>query len=70
MFNKYLKLSIFILLIISLLLIIFYGLFGSSISYLSLKEIKKDRELKEDLIETIEINGIEAVYESTDKLFY
>ena len=37
--NYKIKLSIFILLLISLLIIIYYGIFGFSVSYLSVKEI-------------------------------
>ena len=56
--NYKLKLSIFIILIMILLVTLYYGIFGFSVSYLSESEIKENRNLKENLISYFKINGI------------
>ena len=68
--NYKLKLSVFIILFIILLVTLYYGIFGFSVSYLSESEIKESRELKEDLINYFKINGIETVYDNTSDIYY
>lgn len=68
--NYKLKLSIFIILIIILLVTLYYGVFGFSVSYLSESEIKENRELKENLISYFKINGIETVYDKVSDIYY
>jgi len=67
---KKFKLIIFILLIISFMIVLFYGIFGVTISFLSSKEIKANRELKEDLINKIKINNLETVYDKQNNTYY
>ena len=59
-----------IILIILLGLILFIGVFGLSFSFKSVKDIKKDRILKKDLINELKINGIDTVYDKTSNTFY
>ena len=66
---KKIKLFIFILLIVSFLIVLFYAIFGTSISFLSSKEIKENRKLKEDLINEIKINNIEAIYDKNSNTY-
>ena len=68
--NYRLKLSIFVLLVILLTIILYYGLFGFSVSYLSEKEIKESREAKENLISYFKINNIDTVYNKNNDTYY
>ena len=68
--NYKIKLSIFILLLISLLIIIYYGIFGFSISYLSIKEIKDGRKPNDHLINFLKINNIDTVYDDENNIYY
>lgn len=68
--NYKFKLTIFILLLVILLGVLFYGLFGFSVSYLSEKEIKEERKEKENLISFFEINNIETVYDKENDIYY
>ena len=65
-----LKLIIFIMLIISFVIVLLYGIFGISLSFLSSKEIKKDRELKKDLITELRINNVDAIYDEENNMYY
>ncbi|MBE6139428.1 MAG: hypothetical protein E7174_02860 [Firmicutes bacterium] len=67
---KKFKFIIFILLIISFVIVLFYGIFGTSLSFLSSKEIKKDRKLKEDLINELKINNEDAIYDKNKNIYY
>ena len=67
---KKLKLIIFVLLILSFILTLLYGIFGTSISLLSTNEIKKDRKLNQNLIDEIKINNIDTVYDKNSNTFY
>lgn len=67
---KKIKLIVFILLLISLILTLFYGIFGTSLSYLSLKEIKDKRSLNNDLVTSLKINNVDAIYEKKTNMFY
>lgn len=68
--NYKLKLSIFIVLIIILIGTIYYGIFGFSVSYLSEKEIKEERKLKDNLVSFLKINDIDTVYDKDNNIFY
>lgn len=68
--NYKLKLSIFISLIIVLLVCLYYGIFGFSVSYLSETEIKETRKLKENLISYFKINDIDTVYDDENGIYY
>lgn len=68
--NYKFKLVIFILLLIILSIVLYYGLFGFSVSYLSENEIKEDRKNKQDLINFFEINNIETVYDKENNIYY
>lgn len=68
--NYKLKISIFIILIVILSLIFYYGIFGFSISYLSEEEIKQNRHPKDNLISSFKINNIETIYDSQNKIYY
>ena len=59
--NYKLKVSIFISLFITLLVTLYYGIFGFSVSYLSVDEIKENRKLKKDLINFFDINNLTSV---------
>ena len=67
---KKFKLIILMLLIISFLIILSFGIFGTSLSYLSSKEIKENRKLKKDLINNIKINNVETVYDKNNNVYY
>ena len=67
---KKIKLIIFILFIIIFLIIFFFGMFGTSISYLSSKDIKQDRKLNESLINSLKINNIDTIYDKNNKIHY
>ena len=68
--NYKLKVSIFISLFITLLVTLYYGIFGFSVSYLSVDEIKENRKLKKDLINFFDINNIETVYDKESNIYY
>lgn len=68
--NNKLKIVIFIFLILLLFGVLFYAIFGFSVSYLSEEEIKTYRKLKEDLISFIEINNIDTVYDKENNIYY
>ena len=68
--NYKLKLTIFILLIVSLLVTLFYAIFGFSLSYLSEEDIKDGRKLKEDLISFLKINNLDTVYDRENNIYY
>ena len=67
---KKVKVIIFICLIISFIVVIFYGVFGTNLSSLTLKEIKENRTLKTDLIANLKINNISAIYDKDNNIFY
>lgn len=64
------KLIIFILLIISFVIVLFFSIFGTSLSFLSSKEIKENRKLKEDLISELKINNVDAIYDKNNNIYY
>lgn len=68
--NYKLKLSIFILLLITLLITLYYGIFGFSVSYLSENEIKETRKPKDNLISYFKINNIETTYDKVSDIYY
>ena len=68
--NYKLKLSIFILLLIALLVALYYGVFGFSISYLSEEEIRESRKYKEDLVNYFKINNIDTVYDKENNIYF
>ena len=67
---KKIKILAFIILIISFVVILFYGIFGINISFKSISEIKETRKLKKDLITNFKINNIETVYDKENNIFY
>lgn len=67
---KKFKFIIFILLIISFFIVLFFGIFGTSLSYLSYEEIKDDRNLRQDLITELKINNIDTVYDKSNNIYY
>lgn len=67
---KKIKLIVFVLLVFLLILTLFYGIFGTSLSYLSLKEIKENRKLNSNLIKELKINNIYTIYEKSSNTFY
>lgn len=67
---KKVKVIIFICLIISFIVVLFYGVFGTNLSSLTLKEIKENRTLKTDLISNLKINNISAIYDKDNNIFY
>ena len=68
--NTKFKIVIFIILIVSLVLLTLYGIFGTSVSLLSVKEIKTSRTLKNDLINSLKINNVDAVYDKQNNIYY
>ena len=68
--NYKLKLVIFIILLMILSIVLYYGLFGFSVSYLSESEIKEERKEKDNLISFFEINDIETVYDKENDIYY
>lgn len=68
--NYKFKLSVFILLLVALLVALYYGIFGFSVSYLSENEIKETRKLKKDLISYFKINNIDTVYDKENDIYY
>lgn len=64
------KLIVFILLLISFILTLLCGIFGTSISLLSSKEIKKGRELNKNLINEFKINNVDTVYDKNNNIYY
>lgn len=67
--NKF-KIFIFMLLLLILSIVLFYSVFGFSLSYLSEEEIKETRKEKEDLISFFEINNIDTVYDEESNTYY
>ena len=67
---KKIKLIIFILLIISFLMVLFYGIFGSPISFISTNEIKDTRKLNNDLISELIINNVDTIYDKNNNIYY
>ena len=68
--NYKIKLGVFIMLILVLLVTLFYGIFGFSLSYLSEEEIKKERILSEDLINFLKINNVDTIYDEVNNTYY
>jgi len=68
--NYKLKVVIFSLLVIILSVILFYGIFGFSVSYLSVEEIKEDRKLEENLINYFKINNLDTIYDKINNIYY
>lgn len=68
--NRKIKMIIFILLIISFVIVFFFGIFGTSLSFLSSKEIKETRKLNKDLITTLKINNIDSIYDKNNNIYY
>lgn len=64
------KMIIFIILILLLIFIFFLGIFGSSISFFSVKDIKKDRKINPDLICDLKINSVTAPYDKNTNTYY
>lgn len=67
---KKVKLIIFISLIILFIIVLFYSIFGTSLSHLSVKDIKEDRKLKKDLISELKINNVDAIYDKNNNTYY
>ena len=67
---KKIKILAFIILIISFIVILFYGIFGINISFKTISEIKEDRKLNMDLITNFKINNMETVYDKENNMFY
>ena len=65
-----LKLTVFVLLLTVLLITLYYAIFGFSVSYLSEKEIKETRKLKENLVTYFKINNIDTVYDKENNIYY
>lgn len=68
--NYKFKIVIFVLLLGLLSVVLYYGLFGFSVSYLSENEIKEERKEKENLVNFFEINNIETVYDKDNDIYY
>lgn len=68
--NKKIKIIVFVLLIISFAIVIFLGIFGTSLSFLSSEEIKENRKNKENLINNLKINNIDTVYDKNNNIYY
>lgn len=67
---KKIKIFDFIILIISFIVILFYGIFGTNISFKNIKDIKKNRELNKELITNLQINNVDTVYDKNNNTFY
>ena len=67
---KKIKLITFILLIVSFIIVLFYSIFGTQLSFLSVNEIKENRKLKQDLITELKINNLNTVYDKTNNIYY
>ena len=68
--NYKLKLVVFISLVIILTISLYYGIFGFSVSYKSVKEIKSERKETTELIKYLKINEIDTVYDKSLDLYY
>lgn len=68
--NRKIRILFFILLIISFIIVLFFGIFGNSLSFYSSKEIKQNRELKKDLISNLKINNGDTVYDKNNNIYY
>ena len=68
--NVFTKIVVLAVLFLILILIIFFDTFGISLSYKSVKEIKKNRKSKSDLITELKINGRTAIYDNTSKSYF
>lgn len=68
--NYKLKLIIFISLLIILVTSLYYAIFGFSVSYSSVNEIKQDRKEVNNLIKYLKINEIDTVYDKKLDLYY
>jgi len=64
------KILVFILLIISFITILFFGIFGNKLSYLSVKEIKENRKLNNKLIESLKINNQNTIYDKENNQYF
>ncbi len=67
--NK-IKIFLFIILIIFLILLFIFSIFGMSISLLSVENIKSSRKEKNNLINDLKINGVNAVYDENSNIYY
>lgn len=68
---KKIKLITFILLIILFFTIFFFSIFGINLSLKNINNIKKNKELKNNLITQIKINNVDTVYDKdTNTYFY
>lgn len=67
--NK-LKFFIVLLLIFILIMILFYSIFGISLSYKTLEEIKENRQQKDDLISELKINNVDTIYDKNANIYY
>ena len=67
---KKIKILTFVILIISFIVILFYGIFGINISFKSMKEIKENKNLNNDLITDLKINNVDTVYDKNNNTFY
>jgi len=70
MWGRRLKIILFILLIILLFIIVFFSIFGTSLSYLSVKEIKEGRKEKKDLVNSFKINNVDTAYDKNSNTYY
>lgn len=68
--NYKFKVVIFSLLVVTLAVVLFYGIFGFSVSYLNADEIKEDRKLEEELINYFKINNLDTVYDKVNNIYY
>jgi len=67
---KKIKIFSFLIFIISFIVILFYGMFGINISFKNIKEIKEKRKPNVDLITSLKINNIDAVFDKENNIFY
>ena len=67
--NKF-KLITFILLIICFIIVFLYSIFGTQLSFLSSKEIRESRKLKQDLITELKINNSNTAYDKNNNIYY
>ena len=68
--NRKIKKITFITLVTFFILLIIYSIFGSSMSFSSVENIKKSRILKEDLISSLKINNREAFYDKNSNTYF
>ena len=67
---KKIKIIVFIILLISFIIVLFCAIFGTNISFLSVKDIKANRKLNTNLTLDLKINNVATIYDKKNNIYY